>query len=88
MTYAALKYVKALLAAPCPHFRSAQHLVGHNYLHICLSCVLLDLCECACMHMFVCVNLRKPGLVVQYAEDAMWSRRDQLQTGVEVLEWH
>lgn len=32
--------------------------------------------------------LREAGLVVQYAEDAVWSGGDQLQTGVEVLDRH
>lgn len=36
----------------------------------------------------VCVYLGEAGLVVQYAEDAMWPGADELQTGVEILKWH
>ncbi len=36
----------------------------------------------------MCVHLGEAGLIVQYAENAVWSGGNQLYTGVEVLEWH
>ena len=33
----------------------------------------------------VCVYLREAGLVIEDAKDAMWSCRDEFQTGVEIL---
>lgn len=36
----------------------------------------------------MCMHLWEAGLIVQYAEDAVWPGGDQLQTGVEVLKWH
>ena len=51
-------------------------------------CVCVCVCWCVCVCVCVRVYLGEAGLVIQYAENAMWPRGNQLQTGVEVLEWH
>ena len=40
--------------------------------------------ECVCAYLY----LREASLLVQYMQDALWPRGNQLQAGVEVLEMH